>query len=93
MAREIGCIENRLVEFLLHASGRPVDRQTDLVENGLIDSLTMIDLIAFIEKQFNVPVDSADVNTMVFRTPATLARLISARQESVSASETARSAQ
>ena len=78
----ISSIENRLVEFLRGVTGQAdLSRDTELLEEGIADSLTMMDLLVFIETEWKLRLDFADLNADVFRTPATLAALIAARLE------------
>jgi acyl carrier protein len=75
-------IENRLVEFLRGVTGQAgLSGDTELLEEGIADSLTMMDLLVFIETDLKVRLDFADLNADVFRTPATLAAQIGARLE------------
>jgi acyl carrier protein len=73
-------IENRLVEFLRALTGQAgLCAGTELIEEGIADSLTMMDLMVFIETELAVRLDLADLNAEVFRTPATLAAVIEMR--------------
>jgi len=73
-------IETRLVEFLRGVTSRPdLSAETELVESGIADSLTMMDLLVFIETELKVRLESSDLDAHNFRTPATLAGLIAAR--------------
>ncbi len=73
-------IEDRLVEFLRGVTGQAgLTAETELLEGGIADSLTMMDLMVFIETELQVRLDFTDLNADVFRTPATLAALIAAR--------------
>jgi acyl carrier protein len=38
-----------------------LDSETDLLGSGILDSLGMVQLIAFVEKEFNVNVDPEDM--------------------------------
>ncbi len=75
-------IESRLVEFLRGVTGQAaLSADTELLEEGIVDSLTMMDLLVFIETDLKLRLDFADLNADVFRTPATLAALIATRLE------------
>ncbi len=83
-------IESRLVEFLRGVTGQIVlTADTELLEGGIADSLTMMDLMVFIETELHVRLDFADLNAEVFRTPATLAALITTRLQEARRSEAA----
>jgi acyl carrier protein len=73
-------IKNRLVEFLQGLTGQVgLAADSELIESGIADSLTIMDLMVFIETEFALRLDPADMNAEVFRTPAALADCISAR--------------
>ena len=74
-------IENRLIDFLRALTGQAgLCAGTELIEEGIADSLTMMDLMVFIETELKVRLDIADLNAEVFRTPATLAAVIEMRR-------------
>ena len=78
----VSAIEKQLVEFLRGVTGQAaLSGDTELVESGIAESLTMMDLMVFIETNLKVRLDFADLNADDFRTPATLAALIAARLE------------
>jgi acyl carrier protein len=73
-------IETQLVEYLRGVTSRPeLTVETELVESGIADSLTMMDLLVFIETELKVRLENSDLNADSFRSPATLAGLIAAR--------------
>ena len=73
-------IKNRLIEFLRGLTGEAaLAADTELIESGIADSLTIMDLMVFIETEFAVRLDPVDMNAEVFRTPSTLAQCISMR--------------
>jgi len=58
-----------------------------LLEAGLIDSVSIFNLIGFVEEQFAIAVGDEDVTLENFETPAAIARLVAnkiSRQESAS---------
>jgi acyl carrier protein len=83
-------IESRLVEFLRGVTGREdLTGKTELLEDGIADSLTMMDLMVFIETDLKLRLDFTDLNADVFRTPATLATLVAGRLEQLRRTEAA----
>ena len=50
--------------------------ETPLLENGIIDSLGLMELVAFIEEEFGVEIDDADIRVEHFRTVSDIARLV-----------------
>jgi len=59
------------IQQFVHSRGSrhaDVTLQTDLLENGLLDSLLLMDLIFHIEEKYGVRFDSDQVNPSNFRT-------------------------
>jgi len=50
-----------LDEIMLAESGASIDPNESLIENGVLDSLGLLRLIAFVEEQFGIEVDDGDV--------------------------------
>lgn len=70
-------IQARIIDFLRSVTGQDaLDAGTDLIDAGVTDSLTMMDLLVFVETEFQVRLGFADLTPDVFRTPETLANLI-----------------
>lgn len=73
-------IQNQIVDFLQSVTGQQsLDAGTDLFDAGATDSLTMMDLLVFLETEFQVRLAFTDLNPDVFKTPASLAELIATR--------------
>lgn len=73
-------IEQKVIQFLISITGESsLDAETELEESGIIDSLGMMDLLVYFETEFGVRLDIADLNPAMFRTPATISRLIESR--------------
>lgn len=70
--------ETRLLVFvrdeLLGTSGRPVDEETYLFDDGLVDSLKILQLIAFVEIETGQTIPDRDVVMANFRTVRAIAR-------------------
>jgi acyl carrier protein len=71
-------LEARLLEFvrrdLLTAAAGPIDEDTYLFDEGLVDSLKILQLIAFIEVQTGTTIPDRDVVMENFRSVRTIAR-------------------
>lgn len=77
----ISTAECRIIGFLSETTGNSaIHSNTDLIETGIADSLTMMDLLVFVETEFSLRFDFLDLNPEVFRTPATIAGLIEGRR-------------
>jgi acyl carrier protein len=70
--------ETRLMEFvrreLVGPGAGPIDEETYLFDAGLVDSLKILQLIAFIEMQTGREIPDRDVIMANFRTVRTIAR-------------------
>lgn len=72
-------VQSEIIQFLANATGQSVDASTDLQSAELIDSLTMMDLLVYIESEFGVRLDFEDLTPEAFQSPVTLSRLIEGR--------------
>ncbi len=73
-------IEQGIIEYLRSLTGlTDLGRETDLQVVGVTDSLTMMDLLVFVETEFQLRLEFEDLTPDVFRTPATLSALIASR--------------
>ena len=73
-------IQEQLVEFLNSVTGQTITDSTELIYSGLLDSLTMMDLLVFVESDFDVRLDFQDIRPDLFKNPATISQLISERR-------------
>jgi acyl carrier protein len=55
-----------------------IDNDTPLCE-GIIDSIALMELVAFLEEEFRIQIDDADLTADNFRTVAAIERLVSRR--------------
>jgi methoxymalonate biosynthesis acyl carrier protein len=70
-------IEQKIAQFLIESTGdASLTTQTDLLASGLLDSLTMMDLVVFIEMEFNQRIAVDDMRPTMFQTVQTIAQLI-----------------
>lgn len=77
----VDTIQSKLIQFLTTVTGlESIDANTDLQSSEIIDSLTMMDLLVFIETEFGVRLEFDDLTPESFRSPATLAQLIAGRR-------------
>jgi 2-hydroxymuconate-semialdehyde hydrolase len=92
MAREqiYNHLRSFIVDQLLDGDGEDLDADTRLLEVGIIDSMTMINLIAFIERRFELLIPHADVTPTNFETLGAVVDLVLRlpRQRSVSGEST-----
>lgn len=73
-------IEQTIAEFLASTAGRPMlTPDLDLIELGIIDSLTMMDLLVFVEASFGVRLGFDDLTPATFQSIGSIAAVIDAR--------------
>jgi acyl carrier protein len=62
-------------ELMFEDNGAALTDETPLLE-GVIDSLGLMQMISFIEEEFDVAIDDAEVTASNFRTVADIERLV-----------------
>ena len=65
-----------IIETLLDGDGDDLDDHTALLELGIIDSITMVSLLGFIEKKLGVNVPEDEVSPRNFMSIATLEAMV-----------------
>jgi acyl carrier protein len=75
----------RIKTFVLEELGprhgvREISEDESLVERGLVDSLGVFQLIAFLEEEFGVTVADDDVTPENFRSVSTIERFVLAKR-------------
>lgn len=65
---------------ILKQPGRVIQADEPLLSSGLVDSLTMMDLVLFIENTFGARIEDTEMNQETFDTLEQLAALIEARK-------------
>jgi len=61
------------------ASQVKVDRETGLLETGLLDSINLVGLIQFLEEHFAIRIPDSDIGADLFTSPATLIAYVEKR--------------
>jgi len=61
------------------ASQVQVDRETGLLETGLLDSINLVGLIQFLEERFAIRIPDSDIGADLFTSPATLIAYVEGR--------------
>lgn len=75
-------------QFLFDDPQAAIEDEQNLIEDGIIDSLGIFTLIAFIEQQFGIKVQPEDVVLDNFQSVNTIKQLISSKQLSPQAAGT-----
>lgn len=71
-------IRRFIQDELVFGNDASVGRDTPLCD-GVIDSIGLVELVAFIEDRFGVRIDEADLTADNFRTVASIERLVATR--------------
>ena len=72
-------IRKFIVTTWLNGDDRGLKDDTDLQESGLLDSLSTLALISFLEDTFQIQVNPADIHAETFQTLDAIATLISSK--------------
>ncbi len=71
---------SRIKEFVWQtfplARKRNISETTDLLESGIIDSLGVLDLVAFMQQEFGIMVDDGDLTPENFKSIACMAQFL-----------------
>lgn len=73
-------------EFLPDVTGADLTTDYDLVATGVIDSLGLLKLIAWLEEQFELPIDDLELDPDSFRTIDAIDAFIARAQQPAVAS-------
>ena len=68
-------------ELIQDDLGEPIEDDTPLIDNGVIDSLGVMKLVAYLEDQFAITVAPDDLVPENFETPKLITALVSAQIE------------
>ena len=73
-------IEQQVIQFIrgLNSANASVDAATDLIASGLLDSLAILEVIAFASKRFKATIPARDLTPANLRTPRAVTALIKA---------------
>lgn len=75
-------IERYLIDDPELAAGRSsIGHSESLIEGGLIESVGILKLIAFLEETFDIMLDEADITAENFATIRCIAELVEARSD------------
>lgn len=68
MSNNSELVKEKVSQFIVsHAGLSDLDRDVDIFEAGLVDSLFAITLMEFIEKNFNIQIVTEDLNISNFK--------------------------
>ena len=71
----------KILEFVrsLNGGNQSVAVDTDLIATGSLDSLSVMELVAFLADEFSIKIAAADITPANLRSVATLTALVEAR--------------
>jgi acyl carrier protein len=76
-------IEQPIIEYIstmvAETGQSPVDRDTPLLEAGLLDSIKLVRLVQFLEKEFEISIPETEIQAELFESPAKIAAYVSQR--------------
>jgi acyl carrier protein len=73
-------LKNYITKEITKQPGREIDPGEPLLTSGLIDSFHLVDLALFVEDNFGVHIDDAELNAQTFDTLDQLVALIQSRR-------------
>lgn len=75
-------VEQELLSFVASrvANGQPLEPDTDLLQDELLDSLLIMDLVAHVEGRYGIRLENTDIAPANFRSVEKLSALIAARR-------------
>ena len=76
MQISIAEIENRLIDYFKEKADAVVDSETLLLEEKVIDSMGVIELVAFLEATYKVEFTDDDLTVDNFKTIGSISELI-----------------
>ena len=74
-------LEDYISTKILKQPGRKINPDELLISSGLIDSFHLVDLALFVEDNFNVRIDDAELNAQTFNSLNQLTALIESRRK------------
>jgi len=82
-------VRDYIVQNILFSSnGYPYQDDTSFLENGIIDSMNVLELVMFVEQKFGVKVEDAEIVPDNFDSIIKLSAFIRRKQELTTASST-----
>ena len=72
-------------EFMPDVSVDELDSDFDLLTNGVVDSLGLLKVVAWLETDFDIEVDDSELGPESFRTPAAISAFIDQSRETTNA--------
>lgn len=65
-----------LVDYITEISNTKIQTDTDLIDQGIIDSFSILQIVNFIEERFNLEIDPEELPIQEFHRVETLVRWV-----------------
>jgi acyl carrier protein len=74
-------IETKIIEIVKQVSGKPINPSPEesLFESGVLDSFTLADVVAELEKEFSLKIPDADLSPRKFDSVARIQAYLQSR--------------
>ena len=76
-------IEQPIIEYIsgvvAETGGAAVDRDTRLLEAGVLDSINLVRLVQFLEERFKISIADGEMGAELFESPASVAAYVRER--------------
>jgi acyl carrier protein len=79
---DLSVVQNFIRTELVYDDDKDFDENTNLIERGIIDSMSLVRLISFIEEQYSVHVQDEDIVPENFSTLTKIGSFITAQGKS-----------
>jgi acyl carrier protein len=79
---DLSVVQNFILTELVYDDDKDFDENTNLIERGIIDSMSLVRLISFIEEQYSVHVQDEDIVPENFSTLTKIGSFIAAQGKS-----------
>jgi acyl carrier protein len=79
---DLSVVQNFIRTELVYDDDKDFDENTNLIERGIIDSMSLVRLISFIEEQYSVHVQDEDIVPENFSTLTKIGSFIAAQGKS-----------
>ena len=79
---DLSVVQNFIRTELVYDDDKDFDENTNLIERGIIDSMSLVRLISFIEEQYSVHVQDEDIVPENFSTLTKIGTFIAAQGKS-----------
>jgi acyl carrier protein len=74
-------IEGRVMAFMAGIDADPpITLDTRLMEQGLLDSISLVQLIQYLETEFGIAIPDSEIGPAIFASPAAIAAFVARKQ-------------